>query len=255
MRRRALLIAVGPLSFAGCTAGQGPADTESRSEESQTPEDESLPEECPASENLGVDWPRDLDASTVATFIGGYERTYYEQVVFEFEPASRYSSVGSAIARVKNVSEAGDGWRVRFSGILGIEEAFTRLNATTAEPADNANVISIGEVHDKQLTELLDEAADTGEVERRISAEDTDAYIDRFEELSERFEISPPDYRDTLHFDVNGTIVELALGVDTLPVDREWEAWYYVDEQVVWRSGEHDVDPREGALLECRTID
>lgn len=69
---------------------------------------ENLPEDCPKSQNLGVEWPRDLDASTVAAFIEEYEQTYYEQVIFEFEPESRFSRVGSAIARVKDVSESNE---------------------------------------------------------------------------------------------------------------------------------------------------
>lgn len=254
MRRRSYLLAVaaGPLWLAGCMSGQDPAGTDGRSGETPTGTSTPLPEACPTSQDLGIEWPRDLTPSTVATFIAEYERTYYRQVVFEFEPESRFSRVGSAISRAENVSESDDGWRVQIAGRLGIEEAFTWLRAATADPPDDVQVIPRTEVQDDRLTALLDEAVQTGEAERRLSVEDTDPAIDRFEELSEGFEISSPEYSDTLYFDLDGTVVELTASVDTLHVDREWHAWYYVDEQVVRRSGEPDVDPRAGRLLECR---
>lgn len=245
MDRRGLLTTVGAgsLSLTGCLGLSG------------LPVGENLPEDCPKSQNLGVAWPRDINASAAATFVEEYEEKYYLEVIFEFDPESRYSRLGSAITRAEIVSESGDCWQVRFAGILGIEEAFTRLKAVTAEPADDARVIPIGAVDDKQLIELLHEAAETGEAERRLSTDDTDEYLDRLEKLAEEFEISPPEYSDTLHFEVNGTIVELTASVDTLHVDQEWDAWYAVDKHEVWRSDEKDIDPRDGDLLECRAAD
>lgn len=255
MRRRSLLVTLvgGLLSLAGCPSDQDQSQTENPVGGSRNTNTEPLPSECPTSQNLGVAWPRELNASAVATFIEAYEPTFYRELVFEFEPESRFSRVGSTVSRVENVTESGHGWRIRYSGILGIEEAFTRLKATTADRPEDADVIAIEAVDGEQLAELLEEAADTGAAERRLGPEDTDAYIDRLENLSEDFEISSADYHDTLYFDVDGTIVELSVSVDTLHVDREWNAWYYLDPRLVWRSGNPDVAPRDGNLLECRT--
>lgn len=242
MRRRALLTSAlaGSLTLPGCT-------TATRLFEP------NLPEPCPTSQDLGVEWPRDLNQSTVATFVEGYEEQYYRQVVFDYEPESRFSRVGSAIARVKNVTKANGGWRVHFSGILGINEAFTQLYAAPSDPPDEADVVSLDEIDHEQLRELLNDAVETGEAELEISPGETDEYVDRFEAISEAFEISPAESRDAVYFDVNGTTVELVVSVDTYHSDRFWDAWYYVDGQVVWRSSEQDIDPRDADLLECRT--
>lgn len=244
MRRRALLgtLATGALPLAGCVANPaGGAATA------------PLPDACPTTQDLGVEWPSDLDRSTVEAFIEAYEEAYYMQAVFEFDPASRFSRVGSAITRVKDLTEAGRGWRARFSGTLGVNRAFTRLAATRSEPPDEGDVVPADEIEDERLTGLLEEAAETGEAEEELDAERTDAYVDRFESLAKGFEISPPEYHDTLYIDVDGTVVELAVSVDTYHADRMWEAWYYVDERVVWRSSEAGTDPRDADLLECRT--
>lgn len=250
MQRRSLLgaVATGALSLAGCTGQQEPMATDE-----PTATERPLPDECPTTQALGVEWPRDLDEPAVTTFIERYELAYYRTAVFEFEPASRFSSVGSAIERVKDLVKAGPGWRARFSGTLGVNEAFVWFAASRSVPPDEVDVIPLREIDDDRLTGLLEEAAETGEAEDRPDAERTDAYVDRLEELDEDFEISSPEYHDTIYVDVDGTTVELAVSVDTYHADRMWEAWYYVDERVVWRSADPDTDPRDGELLECRT--
>lgn len=242
MKRRMLLsaFAVGSTSLAGCTAATsffGP----------------DLPEACPTSQDLGVEWPKNLDESTVASFVEAYEERHYRQVVFDYEPVSRFSYVGSAISRVKDVTEVDRGWWVHFSGTLGVNEAFMHLKATRSEPPEEAEVLSVSQLDEERLTDLLDEAAETGEAELEIGAEEVDAYVDRFDNLSEGFDISSAEPRDRLYFDVNGTTIELVVSVDTYHADRFWDAWYYVDQHVAWRSGEEDVNPRDGELLECRT--
>lgn len=242
MRRRQLLTSAvaGSLSLAGCTTTSGLFGPD-------------LPAACPTSQDLGVEWPKNLDESTAAAFVEAYEEQYYRQAVFDYEPVSRFSYVGSAISRVEDVNEADVGWRVHFSGTLGVNEAFMHLKATRSDPPEGTVVLSRSQLDDERLTELLDEAGATGEAEQDIEAEAVDPYVDRFERLSEGFEISSAEPRDRLYFEGNETTVELVVSVDTYHADRFWDAWYYVDEHVVWRSGERDVDPRDGDLLECRT--
>lgn len=242
MRRRRLLASAlaGSLSLAGCLGGRDPFGPD-------------LPEDCPTSQDLGVEWPRDLDESTAGSFVEAYEERYYREVVFDYEPVSRYSSVGSAISRVKDVTGSNGGWQIRFSGVLGVNKAFMHLQAARADPRDDANVIPRSKFDDERLRDLLDEAAETGEADREIETDEVDAFVDRFETLSDGFELSPAEPRDALYVDVNGTTVELTVSVHTFHADRFWDAWYYVDEHVVWRSGDNRVDPRDGELLECRT--
>lgn len=242
MRRRSVLTSAlaGSISLAGCTSAPGLSGPD-------------LPDECPTSQDLEVEWPAPLDGTTVAAFVESYEAQYYRQTDFDFEPDSQFSYVGSAISRVEEVTEADDGWRVHCSGILGVNQAFMHLKATRSEPPAGAGVLSRSQLDDERLIGLLVEAVETGEAERDLEADEVDTYVDRFERLSEGFEISRAEPRDTLYVDGNGTTVELVVSVDTYHADRFWDAWYYVNEHVVWRSWEQGIDPRDGELLECRT--
>lgn len=214
-------------------------------------EGENLPNECPLFQDLGVEWPRDLNDTTVAEFLEVYEEQYYRQAVFEFDPESRYDQVGSAITNVENVSEADGGWRVHFSGIQGVRRASMSLNAKTTDPPEGAELLSPSLIDNQQVSELLDDGFETGEAKATIRGGEIHACVDRFEAISDDFEISEAGGRDTLYFDRVGTTVELMVSVDPGPHgDVYWDAWYYVTEHVVWRSGERDIDPREGALLE-----
>ena len=216
---------------------------------------EDLPEECPISQDVGVEWPSDLDDSTVATFVERYEEAYYRQQVIDtlFDPESRLFGYSGWISRIEAVTAVEDGgWRVHFSGIVNVQRGDLVFEATATAPPDGANVIPSEDVDDELLTEVLETAAETGEEARRISPSQADRYLDRFEQFSGEFEIAHVGDRDSLHFRVGGATVELV--VSSAPPNRDhfWESWYYVDEHVVWRSGNPDIDPRDGELLECR---
>lgn len=264
MRRRSLLtlIGSGAIPLAGCgaapptTSSDDHQETAERSERNPAPTDtKELPAGCPASLELGVAWPEQLNETTVASFVDRYEAAYYQQV-HEIQTESRYSSDAGLSGHVKNVTQTeSGGWRLRISGFAGINEAFMRLEATRADPPEATDVIPSSEIEDELITEVLTTAADTGRAEERVSTDRTDAYVDRFENLSDGFEITRSELRDTLYVNVDGTTVELVVSVQTFHADTEWRAWYYVDEHVVWRSGEPDTDPRDGELLECRPRD
>lgn len=248
MRRRTLLTVVGAgsLSIAGCIALPG---SDGR---------ETLPDDCPTSRDVGIEWPRDLGESTVATFVERYEETYYRQHVIDtiYEPESRLFGYSGWISRIKNVSEVdGGGWRVHFSGIVNVQRGDLVLEATVTEPPDEEQVIPFRDVADELLFEVLNTAAETGQEARRIGPTQSEGYLQRFEEFSSEFEISEVGDSDTLYFSVDGTIVELVVHASPPNRDHFWDAWYYVDEHVAWRSGDADTDPREGDLLECRDDD
>lgn len=215
-----------------------------------------LPDDCPVSQGVGVDWPRDLTESTVAGFVERYEEAYYRQHVIDtkFDPESRLFGYSGWIGRAEDVTEvAGGGWRVHFSGIVNVQRGDLVLHATVSDPPGDARVVSVTDVEDELLREVLERAAKTEQADDRVGPAESDAYLERFETLSDGFDIQEVGDEDALYFDVNGTTVELLVIASPPNRDHFWEAWYYVDDRVVWRSGEHDVDPRDGELLECRT--
>lgn len=251
-------MAAGSLAIAGCTSTTSTRDrTASPSEPphttSPTPsQEEELPEDCPKSQRLRVEWPGNLNESTVAAFVETYEDRYYPRVAFDYEPPSRYGSVGSTISRVENVTDADGGWRVHFSGTIGVTKTEMFLEATRTDPPEEAEVLSRSQFDDERLIELLDDAAKTGEAERSIGPGEVDAYVDRFRRLSVDFDISSAEPQDGLYVQVYGLTIELMVSLFIYHADHGWKAWYYVDEHEVWRSGKKAVDPRDGQLLECR---
>lgn len=244
MQRRALLTIIGggTLSLAGCTTGTGTGDSD-------------LPEDCPTTQGLAVEWPEDLDASTVEAFVEEYERAYYREVVVEYEPESRLDSYELSGTVADPPREVGDGWELAYSGSGGVYRPTLLVGATATDPPDGTDLVPVSEVDDEALTETLDEAARTGEAEFHVDTpgEEVDRYVDLLASLSDDFErLSEPGDSDTLYVDVDGTAVELSATATNFHGDYWWNARYYVDEQVVRRTTEENTDPRDGELLECR---
>jgi hypothetical protein len=266
MKRRTLLAAIGggTLSLAGCTTvpdpgdvgGETPVETDTGSPESSegTAEPSDLPATCPTSQGLDVEWPEELDASAVESFVEAYERAYYREVVVDYEPESQldaYELSGDASRPTAVV----DGWELSYTGGGGVYRPTLWLSASTATPPDGADVVPASEIDDDLLTGLLEEAADTGDAQRHIEppGEKVDRYVDLLASLSDDFDgLSSRGDSDALYVNVDGTTVELTAEADTFHGDYWWKAWYYVDEQVVRRTTHEDTDPREGKLLECR---
>lgn len=124
MQRRTLLTSVGVGSWwiAGCTANR------------KSLQSRDLPEDCPVSQNVGVEWQRDLDGSTVASFVERYEAAYYRQHVIDtiFEPESCLFGYSGWIGRIKDVAAVeGGGCRVHFTGIVNAQRGDLVLAATT----------------------------------------------------------------------------------------------------------------------------
>lgn len=245
MHRRTLVAAIGAssASLAGCVAVRDAVGGE------------DLPEDCPTSQDLGVDWPRDLDESTVASFIESYELAYYQRDVIDdvFEPMSRLDTYEGWIASATDVRRLAGGWRVEFEGIVNFRRGDLYFEAAQGEPPDEADLIPATRVEDEAVSDLLQEAARYGEADERFGPGKTDAYLDRFEELDEGFELTDVHDTATLWFDVNGTAVEFVVGAAPPNRDHFWYVSYYVDEHVIYRSSDQSGDPRDGELLECRT--
>ncbi|WP_435344900.1 hypothetical protein [Haloarchaeobius sp. HRN-SO-5] len=247
MNRRTLLttVAGGTLSLAGCTTQIDPGG----SDETTRP-----PENCPTTQGLDVEWPTELDASTVESFVESYEHAYYRDVVVEYEPESRLDSYELS-GDATSPTDVRDGWELSYSGSGGVYRPTLSLSARTATLPDGADVVPVSEVDDEVLTEVLDEAAETGTADHHVDqpGETVDRYVDLLASLSDDFEpLSDTGHGDSLYVDVDGTPVELTAEADSFHGDYWWTAWYYVDDQVVRRTTDEATDPQDGTLLECR---
>jgi hypothetical protein len=214
------------------------------------------PDACPTSENLGIAWPNVDDPDGVASFVEAYEAAYYREVVVEYDPGSRFASYELTGSVSTPPQAVGDGWELAYSGSGAVYTPTLLLEATATAPPDGADVVAAGEIDDEAVAGVLEEAAATGAAEHHVETPGVrvDQLVDRFAELSEGFErLSDRQESDTLYVDVDGTSVELSVTPTGFHGDYWWSARYYVDERVVRRTTEEDVDPRNGVLLECRS--
>ena len=259
--RRTLLAATaaGAVGTAGCFDGafggtdgeQSPTDDEA----SPTPTGRELPEGCPITQDLDVEWPAELTDGSVEQFVEAYENAYYREVVVGYESTTMVDKYGLE-AYVNDGPVAVDGgYRVVLSGSGGVYEPGLHLRAERADPPTDADVVPVGEVSDDTLREVLETAADEGEVETRIRRprERVDELIERVASLSADADpLESPGDSTTAYFEVDDTTVELVVQADDFHGDYWWSARYYVDEHVVRRLENEEGDPRDGELLECR---
>lgn len=276
--RRALLAGAATAALAGCTGIISDEPTDSNENDgmatpggtddgTETPDgtdgtpSDTLPEDCPTTQNIDVEWPEDITAESVASFVQAYENAYYREKVVDYEPESRLDDYRLEATVNGEPMETEAGFTVLLSGNGGIFRPTLHLGATTAAPPADADVVGFDAVEDETLRGVLTTAADTGSAQEHIddTGETVERYIDIVASLSESFDPPEgPSESGTAYFDVDGTTVELTLQTDSFHGDYWWEAHYYVDENVVWRveSRSGDVserDPKDGKLLECRT--
>lgn len=254
MRRRPFLALVGggTLTVAGCMAGSdGPTATGDGNREAT-----DLPPDCPTTQGLDVELPTEFDAETVESFAVTYEDVYYREVVLEYEPDTRLDSYQLETWVAEGPIPAGVGYEIKISGGGGVYSPTLMLEARTADPFDGTEVVSAGEIDDRELNELLHEAAETGTAEHHVEdpGEVVVRYIDRLASLSESFQgPSGPGDSDSLYVSVDNATVELTATATQFHGDHGWRAWYYVDERVVRRTTSEETGPQAGTLLECRS--
>ncbi len=250
-RRRLLSLWAGgaTLPLAGCL---GIGD-DSRAD--QTPSPHSWTDDCPLSQGFDVEWPDELDSPTAESFVEVYEYQYIRDVV-DWEPVTQYDSLGIGVSTRGRTVERGDGYDVTVSSGWTTDTPNLDVIAVSTDPPDDVALVPHEEVPDELLWDLLDEAARAdGEVvaEKIPHGERIDRYVATLDSLSTDFD--PPSgstEHGTLYVDVDGTVVELRVQPDGFHVDRELGARYYLDEHVLRRTADHDEDPLNGDLLECR---
>lgn len=258
MRRRTLLagVATGTLSLAGCLSG-GVGTPDESPEGSPDGTDTPRAVDCPTSQELGVAWPSELDADAVESFVESYEAVYYRDVVVAYESETRLDSYELDGSVSEGPTRRGDGWVCTYRGGGGVYTPTLALGATPAEPPDGVDPVPLDAVETDRLSGLLVTAAEDGEAEDHVDRrDDVQRFLDELDALAGRLDLDGRGDEDTVHFDVDGTVVALTVQATSFHGDYGWTARYYVDEQVVRRVGgvgtDEDTDPREGELLECR---
>lgn len=242
--RRAVLAATGAAAFGGCV--DVPAAREPGSD---------LPEECPVTQDLGVEWPQEITAGSVASFLESYEYVYHRDVVVEYEPGSMVDDYRLSVHVSAGPTTVEDGYRATVYGGGAVYTPTLNVVATSAEAPPDADVVPRSAVEDDSLRNLLANAAADGRAEFHVDrpGEPVDRYIELVASLSADFEpLSDPGDSGTAYFEVDRTTVELTVSANRLHGDYGWRAPYYVDDHVVRRSNEWDGDPTDGELLECR---
>jgi len=247
VRRRVLLSTVATTAAAGAVAGCLDAVGEGGRE---------LPENCPTTQGLDVEWPEELTRETAEEFVEAYANVYYREEVVDYTPESRVDSYGISVG-VMDVREAGDGYELEVSGSGGVYQPTLHLSATVADPPADRNVVALEAVDDDTVRGLLEEAAETPEEEPTLHIDrpgrPVERYLELFERLNEGFgPMTGPGDSGTLYVDVDGQVVELTVQADNFHGDYWVGSAYYVDEHVLRRTDEDGVDPQDGELLECR---
>ena len=192
LSRRTLFAAtaVGAVGTAGCLDGAfGGTDGErspTDDEVSPTPTDRELPDGCPTTQDLDVEWPAELTDGSVERFVEAYENAYYREAVVDYEPITMVDEYGLAASVSDGPVTVDGGYEVALSGGGGVYEPGLHLQAEPADPPAGADVVPVGEVSDDTLRGVLETAAAGGEAETRVRRprERVDELIERVASLS-----------------------------------------------------------------------
>ncbi|WP_152420128.1 hypothetical protein [Halorubrum distributum] len=265
--RRAVLATLTSVGLAGCTT----------SGDSEPPSEDELPDQCPTSLDLGVEWPRDIYTRSVGGFLSRYEAVaefvtaYEEAYQVEKYAQSRFKSGDFSTRLDQDPEKVADGFHVTvsYSGSVYTEmtldlEAFEvdsdgipkdgSIDIDESTVPDDSEYISIDEIEDQRLQEVLKSAADSGYEEYITSS------TDHYRQLIENFPPNASLNNGSLpraYFDVNGTPVLLVIYPHGGSVaDYPWRpVQYYVTEYVIRRTSEENESPRDGTVVECRLPD
>lgn len=262
--RRAVLATLTSVGLAGCTT----------SGDSEPPSEDELPDQCPTSHNLNVQWPRDLDPGPVRGFVSGYEAVgdfvmaYEEAYQVEQKAETQFHSPSISVELDQTPNKVANGFHVTvtYGASVSIEdyillEAF-EVNSDgipkegqrvdESEVPDDPEYIPIAEIEDQRLQEVLKSAANSGYGEDHTSP--TGRYTQLIESHSANASLNN-EYPQGIYFDVNGTPVLLIIterGGAAEDYGKSDPIQYYVSEYVVRRTDEENESPQDGTVVECR---
>lgn len=252
--RRTVLVTLAGVGLAGCVT----------SGDSGPPSEDELPDQCPTSLDLDVQWPRELDADTVGEFVMAYEKAYQGKKLAE----TRFHSPSISVELDQTPYKVADGFQVTITyGASVSVEDYLHLEAfevnsdgipkdgpyvDESEVPDNPAYIPIAEIGGHRLQEVLQSAANSGHGEDYTSP--TRWYTQFIESHSANASLNT-EHPQGIYFDVNGTPVLLIIterGGAAEDYGKSDPIQYYVTEYVVRRTEEENESPQDGAVVECR---
>lgn len=263
--RRAVLATLTSVGLAGCTT----------SGDSEPPSEDELPDQCPTSRGLDAPWPRDIYTGSVRGFVTGYEdvgefvTAYEEAYLVEKYTQSRFQSADFHVDVDHNPKRVADGFQLTVSYIGSIHtrghmllQAFEvdsdglpkeiGMRVAESDVPEDLESISIEEVQDQKIREILKSAAKSG------LRRDTAGYTSRFTQLIDNHSLNASlndEDRSGVYFDVNGTPVLLFIQDEQgseADIFTPVPVQYYVTEYVIRRTEEEYESPQDGTVVECR---
>ena len=269
--RRAVLASLTSAGLAGCTA----------SSDSEPPSEDELPEQCPTSQNLDVQWPRDIYTPSVRGFVTGYEElekfvtAYEEAYLVKKAGQPQYQSGDFNVDADLHPKRVADGFlmAVSYTGAIHTQDHLVLqafrvdsegiptdgLCVDKSYVPDDLEPISVEEVQNQKIQHILKTAAKSG------SRRDRAGFTSQFRQF---LDDPPPNaslhdvgrsgvYANLLgiYFDVDGTLVLVFIDIEPGSVGDIFDpvpVKYYVTEYVIRRSEKENEPARDGTVVECR---
>jgi len=212
----------------GCAAPQGTPQT--------TP-----PAECPVDTLDGYEPPNDLSRDAVTSFVQEYEIASLNRSIASRERVDR---VQGPVAQIHNSSIVDGGYLVYTAGYAATYSIEPELAFEyTREPVEGA--VSFNHTRYDRLHDLLD-AVYRGE---RSHLSNSSGEYD-FQHIRDTIEALAGEV-DGAAFELTHATVLVSTDESVGHADYWTRAAYYVTSDVVYRTDNLSVDPRNGELLEC----
>lgn len=262
MQRRTVLVSLAALSGAGVAGciGDGPGggvnddgsveDTGETDGGTTSQNGSDIPDRCPVNTIEGYSPPEEVTAERAEEFVVEYDEEY-----FRYEIASPpHEKDSTGLWEDPEVEDVGDGYIVSLPAVDVSD--YGTIVWLVSEPVTGDNdvedAVAIDEVESEMLATAARTAAETGE---QVTAEKfTGGGIEAEAvppEITTAFDSLPGD-EDGRYVSVDGDPVRLwFVEDDSFHRHYGYSARYYVDSNVLWRTDDLEMDPREGTLVEC----
>lgn len=246
-RRQVLALAAG----GSLTATAGCLDIAPTTTEDHELKPDSWDDHCPGAGPLDVDWPEELDRSTVRSFVHDYEFRYMRDVFHEFDPflEDRYDTD----IDVTDVSRVGDGYEASVSTRASTIHGTLTVIATEADDIEAEQVIPVEEIPADRMW-IGDSVSEALASESQPAGETSPAreVAEQFAELSTEFDDPEAIIDHPIYVDVDGTVYELNFEYDSsggLIGDMWRDVEYYVDGTGLVMEWEG-----EETVIQCREV-